>query len=340
MDFKIVSKNISISVVMPVYNCAKYVREAIESILNQTYKDFEFLIINDGSTDETSEILNEYAKKDSRIKIIYQPNSGIVVALNKGLNEAKGEWIFRMDGDDISLSYRFETQIEIIKKNPALVLLGGWYQQINAENIPLEISKCPTAHEDLVRNLETRRSFFPHSSACFKRDIVLGIGGYRERFRHSEDIDLWLRLAEIGKLSCIDNLVLQLRKHEENISNSVIHLQQLRGVTARICYFCRKIGLSDPSLLDENKWQKFTSWVEKRMDEKGCFQRREGWLSLRRHWYDNPGTNRFKRIKGLVYEFLKNALARRAIFRFFFNDDIVSQLVREISKNINDGVYK
>src|SRR4030042_5588162 len=170
MDFKVVAKNTSISVVMPVYNCAKYVREAIESILNQTYRDFELIIINDGSTDTTCEILNEYAKKDSRIVLIHQPNSGIVVALNRGLNDAKGEWIFRMDGDDISLSHRFEAQIKTIETNPALVLLGGWCQQMNAGSIPLKISKCPTIHESLVRNLETRRSFFAHSSACFKRN--------------------------------------------------------------------------------------------------------------------------------------------------------------------------
>ncbi|OQX54110.1 MAG: hypothetical protein B5M53_06165 [Candidatus Cloacimonas sp. 4484_209] len=82
---------------MPVYNCAQYLREAIESILGQTFQDFEFIIINDGSTDNTPEILREYANKDSRIRVINQPNSGIVTALNRGLKEAKGEWIFRMD---------------------------------------------------------------------------------------------------------------------------------------------------------------------------------------------------------------------------------------------------
>lgn len=115
-----------ISVIMPVFNCEDYLEESIVSILDQTYPYFEFIIINDGSTDQSPEIIKKYANQDDRIIIINQSNSGIVTALNKGIDAARGEWLFRMDGDDVSLPQRFSMQIEEIGKRPGLILLGGW----------------------------------------------------------------------------------------------------------------------------------------------------------------------------------------------------------------------
>lgn len=282
---------------MPVYNCEKYIHEAVESILNQTYADFEFIIVNDGSTDNTLNILNEYANKDSRIRVINQPNSGIVVALNRGLNEAKGEWIFRMDGDDISLPHRFAVQVEEIKANPSLVLLGGWCQQINAEGVPLKINKYPTTHKGLVCKLETLRPFFPHPTACFRCEIVKQIGGYRERFRHAEDMDLWLRMIGIGKFACSEHVVLKLRKHEGNISNlNSGRIQQIRSMAARICYFRRKFGYSDPSQMIEEEWVHFLNWVESRMEQEGYFQKILGYQKLRNIWLSEINSNKLMRI--------------------------------------------
>ena len=115
-----------ISVIMPVFNCEDYLEESIVSILDQTYPYFEFIIINDGSTDQSPKIIKKYANQDDRIIIINQSNSGIVTALNKGIDVARGEWLFRMDGDDVSLPQRFSMQIEEIGKRPGLILLGGW----------------------------------------------------------------------------------------------------------------------------------------------------------------------------------------------------------------------
>jgi glycosyltransferase involved in cell wall biosynthesis len=314
---------------MPVYNCAKYIREAIESILNQTYKEFEFIIINDGSTDNTTKILNEYANKDSRIKVINRPNSGIVVALNRGLAEAKGEWIFRMDGDDIALPHRFAVQIETIKKNPSLVLLGGWCQQINAGGIPLKINKYPTKHNALVKRLEARRPFFPHPTACFSRDMVIRLGGYRERFRHAEDTDLWLRLAGKGGVACCEDVVIQLRKHSHNISYLQNNLQQLRSVASRICYFRRKAGLSDPSQMEEDVWQDFLKWVEKRMDEEGFFQIAQGWQELRNALYSSPTANKFKKGALLMKEVINNPLARKALWGRIGKENLAMKLAEE-----------
>lgn len=322
-------KNPRVSVVMPVYNCARYLREAIESILNQTFENFEFIIVNDGSTDETPEILNTYANKDSRIKIINQPNSGLVIALNRGIRETEGEWVFRMDGDDISLSHRFAVQIEAIQKNPSLVLLGGWCRQINEEGVPLKINRYPSSHDSLVHCLETIRPFFPHPTACFRKDIVIRIGGYRERFPPAEDVDLWLRLIVEGEIACIENVILQLRKHKDNISIRADRLQQLRSVAARICHFRRKAGLSDLSKMEEDVWQGFVKWVEERLEGEGYFRRIQGWQALWNAWYSNLDVNKFKRTMLVLKILMQNPSARKAFLKRFKEDDLILGLAEE-----------
>lgn len=339
LNFRDMRKNPSISVVMPVYNCEKYLREAIESILNQTYKDFEFIIINDGSTDKSPEILQEYAKKDSRIKIINQPNSGIVVALNRGLREAKGEWVFRMDADDIALPDRFECQIDMIKRKPSTVLLGGWCQQIDSQGIPLKINKYPRAHNDLVKCLENLKPFFPHPTACFPRKSVIEIGGYRERFRHSEDTDLWLRLSEIGEIACIHKVVLKLRKHPDNISNLVSgKLQQIKSIAARICYYYRKSGLPDPSVMDDNLWNIFLENLERSLEKSGYFEMLNGWRNLRVRWLSSQ--NMLKKILGIIYELVVDANARRYVFNRFIKENIVIQMMDETKLTANAPALK
>jgi hypothetical protein len=319
-----------VSVVLPVFNCGKYIREAVESILKQTYTGFEFLIINDGSTDESLQILNDYANKDSRVKIINQHNSGIVVALNRGLIEAKGEWVFRMDGDDISLPHRIEMQTKMVRGDASLVLVGGWCQQINPEGIPLKINKYPSKHDELIDALENAQAFYPHSSACFRRDTVMELGGYRERFRHAEDYDLWLRLSSVGKFSCCQNVILQLRKHPKNISNlSSGHIQQLRAIAAAICHFRRKAGLSDPSQMTEELWQDFLAWVQKRMDAEGYFQRMQGWQVLRNAWYSNLETNKLKRGRLVLKQLIQNPSARKAFWGRFRKENLALKLAEE-----------
>lgn len=323
-------KHPEISVVLSVYNGEKYLKEAIESILNQTFNNFEFIIINDGSTDRSKAIIESY--NDERIVFFNQDNKGLVYSLNFGISQARAAWIARMDQDDIALPHRFAIQIEAIKKNPSLVLLGGWCQQINPQGVPLKINKYPATHDSLVRSLETLRPFLPHPTTCFRRDAVIGLGGYRERFRHAEDIDLWLRLVGIGEFACCQNVVLRLRKHIDNLSNLQGHLQQLRGVAARICYFRRKLGLPDPSEMEEEKWKKFLQWVEKRMEEDGYFQRREGWQHLRNCWYANPQANKLKKAIGLVEELISNSIARRAFWNRFRKENLALRLAEESKK--------
>lgn len=317
-----------ISVVMPVYNCAEYLREAIESILSQTFKNFEFIIINDGSTDKTEVLLNEYANKDFRIKTINQLNSGIVVALNRGLSEAKGEWIFRMDGDDVALPHRFAIQIEAIERNPSLVLLGSWCRQINSKGDFLKINKYPTIHAKLVNRVERGLSFFPHSSACFRRDAVMNLGGYRERFRHAEDVDLWLRLSNVGQIGCCSDAIIKLRKYPMKFE--VVKYRSLIACAARICHYRRKLGSLDASRLEE-KWPEFLKWVEKRMEDEGYFQDKQHWLILKNTWNSDSSAVKLKKIKGSIRNLILSPIFYRTIWGRLWSSNLPLKLAKESS---------
>src|SRR4051812_26679567 len=123
----------TVSVLMAVYNGEQYLREAVNSILSQTFKDFEFIIIDDGSTDRSPELLASYARADSRVKLISRPNKGLTKSLNEGLHAARGEFVARMDGDDISLPERFERQVSYLREHPEVVLVGSRVEFIDPD---------------------------------------------------------------------------------------------------------------------------------------------------------------------------------------------------------------
>jgi glycosyltransferase involved in cell wall biosynthesis len=323
-----------ISVVMPVYNCEAYVKAAIDSILSQTYTDFEFIIINDGSTDRTLVIVNAYAAQDPRIKVIDQPNGGIVAALNRGIAEAKGEWIFRMDGDDISLPHRFALQVEAINDNPAVVLWGGWCQQINTQGILLKTNKFSARHKALVHRLATLRPFFPHPAAAFRRDGALRSGGYREKYRNSQDADLWLRMADIGELGCVQEVVIRLRKHDMNVSSTKHEFQHIMGMAAVVGYFRRQAGLADPAQMEEGQWQDFLRWITRRMQEDGYFQRWAGWLALYNRWHADPEAHKLRKVRGILTELLTNPLARKGVVKLFYKGESLPRRLAAESEKI------
>ncbi|MBA7555263.1 Undecaprenyl-phosphate 4-deoxy-4-formamido-L-arabinose transferase [subsurface metagenome] len=145
------SRNPYISVIMPCYNGAQYLREAIESILNQTFHDFEFVIINDGSTDASQEIIDSF--NDDRMLVIQQKNMGITKSLNKGLEMARGEYIARQDADDISFPDRFEKQVAYLDAHPEVAVLGGAIIRIDEKGNPLNKFVFPQSHEKITKKL-------------------------------------------------------------------------------------------------------------------------------------------------------------------------------------------
>ena len=206
-----------ITVLLCVYNGEKWLRECIESVLNQTYKNFEFLIINDGSFDNSLKIIKEFALLDKRIKYITHENIGLTKSLNIGLNASRGDWIARIDCDDIALPKRLELQLSyILKENISAV--GCQSILINNDESKKKKYFVPTKSDKIYSNLIMQKSFFSHSSVLFNKEVVLSIGGYREFFNNSQDYDLWLRLSEIGKLGCLKYFGIYIRDHKNRIS--------------------------------------------------------------------------------------------------------------------------
>jgi glycosyltransferase involved in cell wall biosynthesis len=207
-----------VSVLIPVYNGEKYLNEALSSIRNQTANEIEILIINDGSTDNSSNIINRMATNDARIRVINKSNTGLTDTLNCGLSESKGEWIARMDQDDIASTKRIELQIEKITSDRSIVLVGSDFETLNERTQKRKSYSLPATHAKLVKRLERLRGFFPHSSALFHAETVRQIGGYDPNALFNEDWDLWLRLSTNGEISCINECLVTIRKHLNQMS--------------------------------------------------------------------------------------------------------------------------
>lgn len=206
-----------VSVIMPVYNGEKYLQEAIDSILNQTFGDFEFIIINDGSTDKTLEIIKSYS--DPRIRVISQENKGIIHSLNKGISESRGKYIARMDADDISLPDRFKRQSDFLEANPEIGLLGTTF----AIQIDKKI-KCIAAV--LLQDSDLRRQLlykcpFGHGTVMFRKNLETGLNGlwYSPSEKHVEDYELWSRIALITKVANLPGVLYIWRDNPLGISS-------------------------------------------------------------------------------------------------------------------------
>lgn len=198
-----------ISVVMSVYNGEQFLAWAIESILSQTFRDFEFIIVNDGSTDGSLAILNEYAQRDCRIRLISRENRGLTVSLNEGIADARGEWIARMDADDISLPDRFHKQMAWIQHTGADIC-GGWVQ-LTGTWFHRVWRYCGSS--DAIRLKLLFGSTFAHPTVMLRTSVAKA-NPYNEKAHYVEDYELWTRLARLGvKMTNYPGVVLQYRIH-------------------------------------------------------------------------------------------------------------------------------
>jgi glycosyltransferase involved in cell wall biosynthesis len=184
-----------ISVVMCCYNGEKFLREAVNSILSQTFDDFEFLIVQDGSTDLTPLILQEYAQKDGRIRIISNAkNIGLTKSLNKALPIARGDYVARMDDDDIALAQRFAKQVDFLEKNPKIALVGCLGFIINERGEVIGEKKLALHYQEIKKRLLFNNQFI-HSSLMIRKSVLDKEGFYNEKFKKAQDYELVLRLA-------------------------------------------------------------------------------------------------------------------------------------------------
>lgn len=214
-----------VTVLLTVYNGQKYLDEAIKSILNQTFEDFEFLIINDGSSDRSKEIALSY--QDQRIKVIDNPaNLGTAHSSNLGLKLAKGEFIARLDSDDISIPVRLEKQLRLIKEDSKCGIVCSWVNLINRDGKFLKAKKIDLSPEDMYYWLNFRCRI-THSSVFYRKDCILAVGGYDNRYKYADDYDLWLRVSKIKKIKQNKEVLVEWRDNPSGITSSKSKEQNL-----------------------------------------------------------------------------------------------------------------
>lgn len=199
---------------MPVYNAEPYLGKAIHSILKQTFKDFELIIIDDGSVDRSKSIAEEFRRMDNRIQLHSQPNSGIVAALNLGLQVARANVIARMDGDDACLAERFDLQYRFLLTHSSCVAVSSQIITMDSDGEPIGKVEQPLDHSSINRQLMSAVSgAFIHAAMMARKEPIMRIGGYREQYKTVEDFDLLLRLAEIGELANLPQCLYYYRQH-------------------------------------------------------------------------------------------------------------------------------
>ena len=208
---------------MPVYNCGPYLDEAIRSIRAQTFTDFEFIIVNDGSTDNSLETIQRHAAEDPRIIAWSRPNGGYATALVEMASVARGRILARMDGDDVAMADRFKNQVDLLRACGDVVAVGAQCWRIDVSGARLGSMPAPLAHEAIdAVNIRMGGGGIAHPSAMLRRSAFDRIGGYRPQFEPAEDGDLWLRLAEIGRLANLENVGLLYRIHSGQTSRRVL----------------------------------------------------------------------------------------------------------------------
>jgi glycosyltransferase involved in cell wall biosynthesis len=211
-----------VSVIMSVYNAEQYLAQAIESILEQSYSNFEFIILNDGSTDNSHDIVKKYAAKDKRIQLISRPNKGLIASLNEGLDEARGDFIARQDADDISLPERLQAQVDFLQNHPEIGLLGTNIEVINekGDKVSKKVANVDflTSPDDL-KLAEVFSNQFAHGSIMVK-SALLKTSLYDRDYKHAEDFELWSRISHHSQIANLKEPLYLWRLHQSGVTSA------------------------------------------------------------------------------------------------------------------------
>lgn len=228
---------IKVSVLMPVYNAEKFLDLAIQSILAQTFKDFEFIIIDDASTDSSWDIIKKYQAEDTRIVALRnQENLRTTKTLNRGLKVAKSKYMIRMDADDWSYPDRFQKQYDFMEKDTEVGVSGGAIEVCDKNLKVMNVRKYPTTDEQ-ARKIIFRYSPFAHPATIWRVSTVREVGGYNENIPLSQDLDLYFRIGKICKFANIESILLKLRTHNDSSSIVRGRYQEQFAIYTRIKAF-------------------------------------------------------------------------------------------------------
>jgi len=313
------SKKPTISVIITVYNSEKYISEAVQSILDQTYDNFELIIIDDGSTDNSLDILTDFARTDKRIRLISRENKGIVVSSNEGVSLAQGKYIARMDSDDISVTDRFEKQLNFLIANPSVVAASGWYQYMDEKGRKLTTIKMPLDNESIQKSCMEGVPALCHGAVMIRQSALKEICGYDSAFKKAtEDLDLFLRLGEVGELGNISDTILKVRLHSQSIG---ARKRQLQFDMARFASdrACKRRGI-DVKFVPAKPWRSGED-----NDSQFDFLIRCGW------WAFNAG----ERMTAIIYSVkaIKKNFMRSMAWRLFICSLIKKTTVKKNAQN-------
>lgn len=241
-----------VSIVMPVYNAQRYLSAALQSMLRQSFTDWEMICIDDGSSDKSGQILQESAALDPRVRVIHQENKGLVHTLNRGITLACAPLVCRMDADDISMADRLARQVAFMREHPEHVAVGGAILKIDADSDPLGVDCLPCDHVDIERALLNRQTGLYHPTTLIRASALEAVSGYRIEHEWVEDHDLWLRLAQRGKLGNLRDVVLCYRLHAASIcwQRTVAQRQRMNRLMEE-AYRARRLKAPPEVILDE-----------------------------------------------------------------------------------------
>lgn len=275
----------AISVVMPVYNAEAFVAETMDSILAQTFGDFEFVCIDDGSKDNSLAVLQDYAGRDPRVRIISRPNTGLVGALNEGIEASRGRYIARIDSDDLSAPDRFRLQFYRMEAEPDLVALGSCANAMDEEGNLLGAYDNPLTHEAIEEAHLAGLSSIHHPAVMLRTDAVRRVGCYRQETWPCEDYDLWMRLGEVGRLANLPQRLLTKRLMSSSIVATTLDRQEAKQLLVLRETWKRRGLPGEPKL------------PRRELNSHGDLFRQWGWMALKAGHLKTSRRYAFKTLK-------------------------------------------
>lgn len=225
-----------VSVLVPAYNAGSTLSRALDSLLRQTFDDFEVVVVNDGSTDATEAIAERYAWSDSRVRVVRNDNNlGLVAALGAGVQECRGDLVARLDADDAAMPGRLSLQVEVFDRSPSVVLCATAYARVDPAGLAIRESVPPLSHGALAIAM-TIENRLCHSSVMLRRAALLSVGGYDASWFPVEDYDLWLRMMEVGEYRGLADVLVRYTENPAGISATTRAVQDKRFVERRRAY--------------------------------------------------------------------------------------------------------
>ncbi len=288
-----------VSVLLPVCNARRYLEAALASLWTQCFTDFEVVAIDDGSTDGSRELMREVAQREPRLRVIETDHAGVTVALNRGLAEARGPLLARMDADDVCEPARLARQVAYLADHPEVLAVGSGLTLIDEDGDRLEPHPYPPTHDKIMDRLLAGRSGLSHPAAMVRAEALRQVGGYDASYPVAQDFDLWLRLSEIGQLANLPDLLLRYRLHATSVGGRQRD-DQLAAVARSLQAYRERNGLlpnvpadpvTDPTPTNPRRapkaWQSRAGWARAalRGGEGATAVKHAGAVLRRRPWW-------------------------------------------------------